>query len=345
MSWLGIDVGGANLKVANTNGFATEQFFPLWQRPMELAGAVADLLSFAPQWDQLAVTMTGELADCYTSKAEGVAAITAAVLNAAEEKPVKMYTTRGSFVSADDLLDDCEKQGQLWQSVAAANWHAIATGVAKRFMPQGLLVDIGSTTTDLIPISDGQVASECVTDTDRLVARQLLYQGCDRTPVCAIADTLPYRGKQCGVAAELFATVGDAMLLLDKQPEQLERTDTADGKPRTKIFARQRMARMLCADLATFDQADGEAVSHEVVRLLQQQLSEAVRSVNGEDSVERVVLSGGGAWLAEEPIAKCLPSARVFSLADEIGAAESKCAGSEAVAFLAEREESHESTG
>lgn len=335
MSWLGIDIGGANLKVANTSGYARERFFPLWQRPMELAAAIGELLAEAPEWERLAVTMTGELADCYASKAEGVAAITAAALNAAVERPVSVYTTGGTFVSADDLLEDCDQAGQLWQGVAAANWHAIALGIARRFLAEGVLIDIGSTTTDIIPLQGGTVATDCLTDTARLIAGQLLYQGVDRTPLCAIAKTLPYRERECPVAADMFATVGDVALLLGEREEDFDNMDTADGKPRTKIFARQRLARMVCGDLATFEQADAELAAERVVELLQESLSAALARVVQGESLGKVVLSGSGAWLSRKVLGERFSAAEVLELSELLGADSAVCAGAEAVAFLA----------
>ncbi|MEX2559527.1 MAG: tetrahydromethanopterin-linked C1 transfer pathway, partial [Pirellulales bacterium] len=75
MSWLALDIGGANLKAADGLGFAVARPFPLWQRPQALAGEIARLLADAPAAERIAVTMTGELADCFSTKREGVAAI------------------------------------------------------------------------------------------------------------------------------------------------------------------------------------------------------------------------------------------------------------------------------
>ena len=79
MSWLGLDIGGANLKAANAAGWAQSIPFALWRDPAGLAAALAELIAQAPAADRLAVTMTGELCDCFRTKAEGVRHILAAV--------------------------------------------------------------------------------------------------------------------------------------------------------------------------------------------------------------------------------------------------------------------------
>ncbi len=61
MQWLALDIGGANLKVADGQQYAFSQSFPLWQKHRSLPDALRNLLSAAPRADHLAVTMTGEL--------------------------------------------------------------------------------------------------------------------------------------------------------------------------------------------------------------------------------------------------------------------------------------------
>src|SRR5688572_5325861 len=100
MDWLGLDVGGANLKLADGRGWAVACPFPLWRQPQGLVNAVAGLLAEAPAAEGLALSMTGELADCFETKREGVARIIDAVLAAAATRQVRVYLTDGSFCEA-----------------------------------------------------------------------------------------------------------------------------------------------------------------------------------------------------------------------------------------------------
>ncbi len=102
-----MDIGGANLKASDGGGWALWRPFPLWQRRDELPDALADLLRQSPPADALAVTMTGELADCFSTKAEGVETILAAVAAAACGRAIWVYRVRrllggaeGGFASA-----------------------------------------------------------------------------------------------------------------------------------------------------------------------------------------------------------------------------------------------------
>jgi uncharacterized hydantoinase/oxoprolinase family protein len=94
---LALDIGGANLKAADGRGFAASRPFALWRRPGELAEALEELVTAAPAADCLVATMTGELADCYATKAEGVRAIVTALQQAAGARPRLNYLTEGRF--------------------------------------------------------------------------------------------------------------------------------------------------------------------------------------------------------------------------------------------------------
>ena len=188
---LAFDIGGANLKLATSDGLSISRPFPLWKWPERLVGELQSMLELAPQCDMIAATMTGELADCFATKREGVRHIVNALCEAAGDCPVSIYLVDGSFVSP--LI--ASEQPHL---AAASNWHALASYVAASVVPDrdAILVDIGSTTCDVIPLSQGRVATEYLTDTTRLLASELLYMGVERTPVCSISATLPYRDEE-----------------------------------------------------------------------------------------------------------------------------------------------------
>src|SRR6478609_2182952 len=180
MSWLGVDIGGANLKAANAAGWARSMPFALWRNPEGLTAALAELVASAPAFERLAVTMTGELCDCYRSKAEGVAKILASVREVAVKRYVSVYLSDGGCVSIPTASE------RPWLA-AASNWRAIAELACRCIAGQdALLIDIGSTTADIIPIANGRVAAQGRTDTDRLLTGELVYGGVGRTRICAV---------------------------------------------------------------------------------------------------------------------------------------------------------------
>ncbi len=136
--------------------------FEVWKRPDELGQAIATAVATLPRSDQVAVTMTAELCDCYPTKQVGVNAVLDAVIAALPDGLVSVWGVDGEFHSVADARSRP-------QVVAAANWLALAT-LAARLLPRErcLLIDIGTTTTDLIPLDQGTVAAMGRSDTERL---------------------------------------------------------------------------------------------------------------------------------------------------------------------------------
>jgi (4-(4-[2-(gamma-L-glutamylamino)ethyl]phenoxymethyl)furan-2-yl)methanamine synthase len=331
MSWLAFDIGGANLKAADGRGWAKVVPFALWKYPDRLRSAMVALLEVAPLTQRIAVTMTGELCDCFATKADGVRHIVDAASAAGGSREVEVYLVDGRLVSIEQARDSPHL-------AAASNWHALAR-FACRFVSGkvGLLVDIGSTTTDVIPLVDGQPRPRGWNDTDRLLAGELVYTGVGRTPICAITRSLPWRGQLCPVAGELFATAADAYVVLDCIPEQLDATTTADGRPLSKEFARARLARMICADTSEFAAGDARQVAEHVQEAQLVELDEALRQVIEHLGrlPQSVVISGSGEFLANRLADRGELGQDIVSLGQRLGPAIAVSAAAHALAVLA----------
>lgn len=331
MTILAFDIGGANLKAADGAGYAATRVFPLWQRPCELARALAEMLVAAPAAQHIVATMTGELADCFANKSEGVRAIVGGLMDAAAPRTIEIYLTDGSFVPPRAAL---EKP----LMAAASNWHALAA-FAGRFTAggPGVLIDIGSTTADLIPIVDGRPATCGRTDPERLAAGELVYTGVERSPVCAIVRTLPWRNAACLVAQEVFATALDAYVLRGEIPEDIRNTSTADGRPATRAAAHDRLARMVCADRELFDFDDARAAADVVADAQLEMLCRAARAVGRRmpSLAQTIILSGQGEFLAYRVAQSVWLNARTVSLTDHFGPDVSRVATAHALAVLA----------
>jgi probable H4MPT-linked C1 transfer pathway protein len=325
MDVLGLDIGGANLKAAHTGGGARLRPFALWKHPAGLAGALRDLLGGWPPFDLLAVTMTGELCDCFESKRQGVHAILDAVEAAAGGVPVRVWRTDGAFA-------DVAAARAAPLRVAAANWLALATW-ASRHAPAGpaLLLDVGSTTTDIVPLLDGKPAPLGRTDPERLRWRELVYLGVRRTPLCGIVG-----GEG---AAELFATTLDVFLVLGEVAEDASDTNTADGRPATRAAAHARLARMLCADLETSTAEERLALAERAQRGLTDALASGVDQVAGRlpGPLRTFVVAGSGEFLARSVLRRLRRESpyQIVSLAERLGPAVSDAACAYAVAALA----------
>lgn len=292
-SGLALDIGGANIKAAHTRGAARSVPFALWKHSEQLPTVLASLIASYPRSDWLAVTMTAELCDCYATKAVGVRAVLDAVAAGSPPRRVRVWGIDGGFHSIEAIRERPEL-------AAAANWLALAT-VAARLVPggPGLLIDVGSTTTDLVPILGGRPVMRGRTDTDRLRSGELVYAGVLRTPFCALANELPFRGAETGLAAELFASTLDVYLTLGFIPPEPNNHDTADGRARTVDAARDRMARMVCADRDGFSADDARALALAADEALLARLEAAARrATKGIGPPRAAVISGSGDFLA-----------------------------------------------
>lgn len=331
MNWLALDIGGANIKAADGLGYCTIQHFELWRNPQRLAEELRNVIKHAPPCDRIAVTMTGELADCFNTKDEGVRFILQALATAAEIKPIRVYQTNGRL----EILEVALGNPLL---AAAANWHALAC-FACRFTQRetALLIDIGSTTTDVIPLVHGRPQNAGNTDTERLLSGELVYTGVERSPVCSVLSYLPYRRQLCPVAQELFATTLDVYLTLSELPEEPDNRNTADGRPATREASRARLARMICGDESTFESADARVAAEAIRRHQTAKIAQAVAQVVARlpQAPATIIVSGAGEFLARRVVDQMRLSARLISLGDKLGPALSRGAPAHALAVLA----------
>jgi probable H4MPT-linked C1 transfer pathway protein len=293
-SWIALDVGGANTKVAHGDGQARTVPFEVWKRPDELASVISSVAATLPHCDLLAVTMTAELCDCYPTKTVGVNAVLDAVAEGLPGLPVVVWGVDGEFHGVPEIR-------RLPHLAAAANWLALAT-LAARLVPEGrgIMIDIGTTTTDLIPLSDGSVAARGRSDTERLQNGELVYAGVRRTPVCALATDLPLGGVPTGLAAEIFASTLDVYLTLGEIEPNVADLSTADGRPATVLAARYRLARMVCADSDSVSAADALELAQAADQCLMARLALAAERACGP-TIGRpagAVISGSGEFLA-----------------------------------------------
>ena len=300
---IGLDIGGVNTKAVWRDGDATRTVLRPYDvvRDREALTAVvrevmAELAGEPPEL--VALTMTAELSDEFRTKREGVGFVLDAV-EAAVSGQVLVFTTAGELVSLAEArarpLD-----------VAAANWVASALAVAA-LHPDALMLDVGSTTADVIPIAAGRVAAAGRTDLDRLLAGELVYTGALRTNLAAIAPRVPVRGRWCPVASELFAISGDVHLLLGHLAPEAYTCPTPDGRAASVECARERVARLVCADVEQLEPAEIEAIAAYLHGEQVRQIEAAARRV-GTDAAGRAARRrrvprprGGGATRPPRP--------------------------------------------
>lgn len=330
MNVLGWDIGGANTKaalVAEDSLRVSRRPYRVWEDPTGLPEVLAEMVAGLGPAELVGVTLTAELADCFATKAEGVGHVLDAVAAACPGVPVRVFTVDGDFASLRQARRDPRR-------VASANWAATARLLA-RAGEDAILVDVGSTTTDVVSVVGGAVAARGRDDTARLAAGELVYSGAVRTPVCAIVRHVPLRGGSCPVAAEFFAQAGDAHRWLGSLAESDYVGGTPDGRGTSRREAGARLARMVCADPADLSPEDIDAIARHVAARQVDRIARALRRVRGAvggRAPRWVVVAGSGCFLGRA--AGEALGLDVRSLAETIGEEGSRAAPAVAVARL-----------
>ena len=295
---IGLDVGGANTKAVWRNGGerrAVSRPFEVWRDREALVAVLREVAAgAAPEpVEAVALTTTAELSDAFRTKREGVDFVLDAAEAAFAGRLLLVFTTAGELVPLDEARARAPE-------VAAANWLASTLAVAAVY-PDALAIDVGSTTVDVVPIAAGRVVATGRTDLDRLLAGELVYTGALRTNLAAIAPRVPVRGGSCPVASELFAISADVHLILGHLAPGEYTCATPDGRPATVEFARDRVARLVCADTEQMDAEEIDAIAAFLHAEQVRQIEAAVRRVSGRFGGEPpVVPLGAGAFMARE---------------------------------------------
>jgi probable H4MPT-linked C1 transfer pathway protein len=248
---IGWDIGGAHLKAARAERGrivkAVQVPSPLRFGLDRLAQSFAEVNAAIGTADRHVVTMTGELADTFASRAEGVAELSHVAARELVGGSVLLYAGRAGFVPLDHANKHVE-------DIASANWHASAALVALR-QGDALFVDMGSTTTDVVPIAGGKIVARGYTDAERLAVGELVYTGLVRSFVMAAAERAPVAGQWTTLIKENFANMADAHRVRGTLPEGADQMATADGRDKTVPASRARLARMVGRDASDADDA------------------------------------------------------------------------------------------
>jgi len=331
---IGWDIGGVNTKAARVSGgsvlAARGRPYELQQDPTALAPLLQGLAAElgASLTAAHAVTMTAELSQMFRTKRDGVSFVLDAVAAAFPSATIRVYAVDGRLLSIEDARRDV-------LAVAAANWSATAHAVAQH-RANAVLIDIGTTTTDIIPIVGGAVVAEGRTDPERLASGELVYTGALRTPIEAIACQVPFAGAMAGVSAEGFALAGDVHVWRGDLAPGDYTVPTPDGRPATRTFAGERLARVVCADCDMLDEAAVSSIADAIASAQVARIAENLgRVLARHSSLKVAVVTGLGAFLAEAAALRC--GLRIERLAAQLGEAAARCAPAAAVALLLEQ--------
>jgi probable H4MPT-linked C1 transfer pathway protein len=303
---IGLDIGGANTKYAliDTDKEDSEilmvgsDYFPFWKNnddyPVYLLKLKESIEEKFGKIDTVVFVTTAELADCFQTKKEGITTICnyiSSVFSSLTHGPF-IYSAKSNFISMKEAPEH-------WLEVSATNWIVSANYLGLKF-PNIIMIDIGTTTTDIIPINNGKIVAEGYTDLERLVSNELVYTGLLRTNITTILNEVKLVGKIIPVSSELFATMGDAYYIQELISGEEFTSETADGKEVTKENSLARLARVICADTNQLSENEIKQIAKQAIAKQLEVLSQAFQKVqNGYHERyninPQVVLMGSGA--------------------------------------------------
>jgi len=311
---VGLDIGGANTKIVACNTRegrprgtrrrrpclerVQSRYFPFWQQHKRFPGFLRRILQpYLVRPHRIIVTTTAELADCFHTKRQGVRFVLSAVADA--EPSAGVLLNSGEIAGLDEALAKP-------LMVAAANWVAPVLLVGP-LLPDSILIDVGSTTTDITPISEGRHQVKDPTDMGRLANHQLVYTGSLRTNVATMVDHIPLNGHTLGVSSESFATAADVNLLLGLIRPKDFTVPTSDGGPATRKGAMRRLSRVVCADTESISERDSIRMAEYIHSAQVSKVSQHIKSIASRyrsPSELPCVLAGMGISALAEPAAR-----------------------------------------
>ena len=302
--FVGIDVGGANTKVATSdvNGFVDTIYAPLWKNTAilyDVLSALKQKFGAGERIEAVGVVMTGELCDCFETKREGVFHIKKALSTVF--KNVKFFDTNCVFRDVSDVDKDP-------LSFASTNWLASAKLISEQYK-DAIFVDIGSSTTDVIPIKRGEIRAQR-TDLERLKSGELIYSGVLRTSVATLLKKVKIgeKGEECRTSAEFFAITADAYLVLGYINERDYSCESPDShafagrekEEKSRISAMRRLARVVCSDLEGIGEDSAVGIAEQVKEAQVEELVASIKKIKEKYRLKTVVSAGIGDFIAKE---------------------------------------------
>jgi probable H4MPT-linked C1 transfer pathway protein len=305
---LSLDIGGANTKYSlifldiqnyleNSNSsdaksyknllkncriliYSTE-YFPFWMKQKkefpkillkikkEVETQIFSMFETKSTDISIIATITAELSDAFSTKEEGIKTICDDLAHVFDDSKIRIIDINSNFLTTDQARSNYLK-------VSASNWVATSLVLGEN-TSLGILLDMGSTTLDLIPIKDSYPVTTGKNDVDRLLNNELLYTGILRAPLPSIVQSVPLRNSKCPISFERFAIMADVYRILDKISEEQYSCDTADGRGKSKIECYARLSRMLCGDLNLIKMDELDEIANYIYKAQKKLVKESIR--------------------------------------------------------------------
>jgi (4-(4-[2-(gamma-L-glutamylamino)ethyl]phenoxymethyl)furan-2-yl)methanamine synthase len=336
-SVIGWDIGGAHVKAARAEGgrIVAVALIPCAPHDglADLERALRDAAKIVGEAERHGVAMTAELSDAFENRETGVVSVAAIFARETGVADALFYAGAKGFVGREEAR-------ALAPRIASANWRASAELVA-RHVANALFIDMGSTTTDIIPIRDGAIAACGASDAERLREGELVYAGFSRGNPLDGVTLAPIAGRWAALTHENFATLADVRRLLGEMEAAADLSPTADGRGKSVDASHARLARLAGCDAADMNLESARAFAAFLARAQLRRIEDAVALLESRGAIAPAApIVGAGAGrgvarrLAHASARKFIDVAEFIPATEETRALASTCAPAAAVALL-----------
>ena len=283
MKIIGWDIGGAHIKAAKIDfkkkTSKTKQLYsPIWKNVNYLKKSIKLIKKKLGKTNYHAITMTAELSDIFPDRKNGVKHIINLSSKILGEKNIFFYSKKNFLKKKLAIKKPFE--------LNSMNWHATASFVSN-FFPNCILVDIGSTTSDIIPIKNKEIISKDVSDYQRLKSNELIYLGVLRTPIQAVE-------RKKNLINENFANLSDVYRVLNKIPSTFDLLPTLDRKTKNKHDSARRIARIFGKDYKKNHFLKWKKTAYQIEGKHLKILKNVIKKIEKKNFLKKVPIIGAG---------------------------------------------------
>ena len=283
MKIIGWDIGGAHIKAAKIDfkkkTSKTKQIYsPIWKNLNYLKKSIKLIKKKLGKTNYHAITMTAELSDIFPDRKNGVKHIINLSSKILGEKNIFFYSKKNFLKKKLAIKKPFE--------LNSMNWHATASFISN-FFPNCILVDIGSTTSDIIPIKNKKIISKGVSDYQRLKSNELIYLGVLRTPIQAVE-------RKKNLINENFANLSDVYRVLNKIPSTFDLLPTLDSKTKNKHDSARRIARIFGKDYKKNHFLKWKKIAYQIEGEHLKILKSVIKKIEKKNFLKKVPIIGAG---------------------------------------------------
>ena len=236
VSHLGIDIGGAHLKVIGVDKrnkvvLVDYESCAIWKGIEKLQAKFRKINNIINNNSvKCGITMSGEMCDNFENRLIGAKILT--------EECNNLGFNNFFYVNSKEVFTKKPN----YKHLISLNWHSIGRFLENK-IENCIAIDFGSTTTDFICIKNNKIINKFTDDYSRINNTELLYTGFTRTPIFGVTNQIDYNKKKLKIIPEFFSNTSDIYRILGRLDKKIDIDDTADKSKKNMTQSLIRLSR------------------------------------------------------------------------------------------------------